>query len=142
MLSGKESEVLLYLREDARKSLAEISGESGIPVATVHGIVRRLKKRGIIIKYASLMDFQRIGYSLRVMMAIKTDRKAEVMRHLSRHPNVNSLSKAASGCDFCIDAVFRHCGELELFKEGLQKFNITYIGEHNMVEEIKAESSV
>ena len=65
MLNTKEKALLIHLRENSRRTMVEISKSSGIPVSTLFLQLKNLEK-DIIQKHFSILDYSKIGYSLKV----------------------------------------------------------------------------
>lgn len=141
MLSEKEFIILSKVRENARISLAEISRQTKIPVTTIYDTLNRLKKRKIIEKQVSIIDFSKIGFGTRINLILKADKKNELIEYLKSNPNVNSIHKVSGNYDFLIDVVFSNLINYESFKDELKKFDLTNIREHHIVEEVKKEGA-
>lgn len=60
-LDQKDQEILLALRKDARKTIADLSQDLGIPRATVHERISKLRRSGIIRKFTIEQDYARTG---------------------------------------------------------------------------------
>lgn len=58
-LDQKDQEILLALRKDSRKTLADLSQELGIPRATVHERISKLRRSGVIRKFTIEQDYSR-----------------------------------------------------------------------------------
>ena len=85
MISNKELLILNHLRGDSRKSLAEISRNTGIPISTVFDKLVWLEKK-VINRYVSLLDFQKIGYGIKVNMLFKINKDfTEFKKFLMNH---------------------------------------------------------
>jgi DNA-binding Lrp family transcriptional regulator len=141
MLTEKEKLILSHLRTNSRKSLVQMSMESNTPVTTLHDTLGRLSKKNIIHKHTSLLDFSKLGYPIRVNVALKSERKSEMLEFLLKSVNVNSISKINNGFDYHVDALFTGLSQYESFKETLQSFGLSKISEHYVVEEIKREGA-
>lgn len=139
MISNKELLILNHLRVDSRKSLAEISRNTGIPISTVFDKLIRLE-RGVIMRYVSLLDFKKLGYGFRVNFMFKVgDDVSKFKKFLMMHKKVNSISRLSGGFDFLIGCVFRDMKELTEFSENLEEFNILSKQEYHLIDEIKVE---
>jgi len=139
MLNEKELLILSHLRENSRESLAEISRKTGIAVTTVYDILHRLKRKNVVDRYVTLLDFPKMGFSVRVNLVLKTDKKTELINFLKNNPNINSIHKITNGDGFLVDAVFRNLIEYEFFKEDIEKFELMTFKEHYIIDEIKRE---
>lgn len=125
MLAHSDILILKHLRKNARKSLAKLSREEGIPVSTIFSKVSRLES-SFIKKNTSLLDFPKMGYGLTTFMLIKLkdSSRKEVIGFLSNHPNTNRLSKINNGFDLFIESIFENMKSYNNFIENLNQFNI------------------
>ncbi len=140
-LNKKELIVLSHLRQNSRKNLTKISKQTGIPVSTLFDKLRKYQQ-GVITKQTVLLDFQKLGFDVKVktLLKIAKDQKQELTNHLINSPSVNSISSVTGGFDLLIEAIFRNLKELEIFSDQLEQFNIKKKEEFFVVEDIKRES--
>jgi len=138
---NKDFRILSNLRMNARETLANISKNTGMPISTVYDKIKRFEK-DIVQKYTLLVNFNKIGYEVRVNFLLKADKqkKNELREHLKDNPKVNSVVAINNGYDFLIDAVFRNMLELQEFNEELERFSIKEKKEFFIIEEIKREA--
>ncbi|MBA3064613.1 Lrp/AsnC family transcriptional regulator [Candidatus Woesearchaeota archaeon] len=132
--------ILTHLRADSRKSLAMISRETNIPISTIFDKVNKLGK-STISKYSPLLDFQKLGFGIRINFALKANdkRKQEFKDFLLKNKNVNSMLRLNNGFDFFIETVFRDMKGLEEFSESLEPFKIKKKKEFFIIEDLKKE---
>jgi DNA-binding Lrp family transcriptional regulator len=139
MISNKELLILNHLRIDSRKSLAEISRNTEIPISTIFDKLLKLEKN-VIKRYVSLLDFQKLGYSVKVHFMFKIGEDIDKFKKfLIDHKKINSISKLSGGFDFLVEGIFKDMKELTEFSEDLDEFNILDKKEHHLVDEIKVE---
>jgi DNA-binding Lrp family transcriptional regulator len=140
LLTKKELLILTHLRADSRKSLTRISRETGIPISTIFDKVNKLGK-STISKYSPLLNFQKLGFGLRVNLILKANdkRKQDLKDFLLKNQNVNSLLRLNNNFDFFIETVFRDMKGLEEFYENLKKFKIKKKKEFFVIEDLKKE---
>ncbi|MFH0737879.1 MAG: Lrp/AsnC family transcriptional regulator [Candidatus Micrarchaeota archaeon] len=60
-LDESDRYILDALKRDARQTIAEISDQLGIPRATVHERIMRMKKAGVIRRFTILEDHAKLG---------------------------------------------------------------------------------
>lgn len=137
MFTQKEKLLLGHLRCNSRKSLAEISRETNIPLSTLFEILKKLEQKAIL-KHASLIDFSKIGYTLKVNFVIKAKNKQELREFLLDNANVNNLVSLINGYDLYAECIFRDLSELNAFKEKLDSLQ-TSAEEIFIIEELKKE---
>ena len=140
MLTKKELLILTHLRADSRKSLAMISRETNIPISTIFDKVNKLGK-STISKYSPLLDFQKLGFGIRINFVLKANdkKKQELKDFLLTNKNVNSMLRLNNDFDFFIETVFRDMKGLEEFSESLEKFKIKKKKEFFIIEDLKKE---
>ncbi|MFH1181941.1 MAG: Lrp/AsnC family transcriptional regulator [Candidatus Woesearchaeota archaeon] len=111
-----EKKLLLCLRRNGRISLSEISRKTGIPTTTVF---ERMKTFNYT-RNVTLLDFEKMGFGIRVFLAIKAGDKEALQEFLTSNQNINSLCRINNGFDFFCEAVFRSIRDSELFNDTLQ----------------------
>jgi DNA-binding Lrp family transcriptional regulator len=129
--------ILRRLRQNSRESFAEISRATSIPVSTVFDYHKKLDEQ-FIHKYASLIDFRKLGYGIRVMLYIKAQDQEALEEYLLKHPNVNNLfqvEKKRLGCE----VFFKTLKDYYDFLETIEPFRIQKLEEHDIIEELKLE---
>ncbi len=141
ILDEKESLILLELIKNSRQSLAGISKKTGVPTTTIHNIIRRLKKKGIIEKHIAIINFSKIGFPLRINFIIRVEKKKELLDFLIGEKCVNWIKKINNGYDFIVDLFFRNLSEYESFKEKIEAYGIDGKKEHYIIEELKEDCS-
>jgi Lrp/AsnC family transcriptional regulator, leucine-responsive regulatory protein len=142
MIPRKDVEIILHLRNNARKRVTEISRDTKIPATTIYDRVRTHEKSGLIKRYAGLLDFDKLGYPVKTHFAIRVDKdsRKELQSFLQEQPNINSLYKIGYGPDFLFEALFRNFTETEEFVEKLgERFDIKEIQNFHVIEELKKE---
>jgi len=138
MLKEKEHLLLSNLRQNSRESLVKISSKTNIPISTLFDVLKRLEAN-VIKKHFSIVDFAKLGYSIRVNFVLKTKNKKEISKFLMKHPSVNSASSLINNYDFYVDCFFRNLKESTDFKSNLENIGITEMKEMFIIDEIKRE---
>ncbi len=138
----KEKELLITLRQNSRLSLTEISKKTQIPVTTIYD---KLKEAcdDIITRYTVLLDFAKLGYTIRVQFFIRAhkNKREDLFQHLLMHPNVNSAYIVNNGYDFACDAIFRDIATAELFaKELEEKHRVAKVDSFYVLQDFKREA--
>ena len=127
-------------RKNARENLTRTSRRTGIPVSTIYDRLKRYEG-SIIKKHTALLDFAELGFSLKVLMAIKVtaDKRDELLSFLEKHHRVNSLYKITSGYDVLLEGIFKNLKEYQLFCENIEVFTPQGRQEFFIIEDIKQE---
>ncbi|MBI4154863.1 Lrp/AsnC family transcriptional regulator [Candidatus Woesearchaeota archaeon] len=116
----KKTDMLLTvnLRKNARASLTDISRETKIPISTLY---EKLKsKNGTFFKkFTTILDFSSLGFMTRITVVLKTfpEKRDEMLRYLTNHPNVNNVYRINNGYDFQFEAIFKDLKQQEDFME-------------------------
>ncbi|MBU0536729.1 MAG: Lrp/AsnC family transcriptional regulator [Nanoarchaeota archaeon] len=140
-LKTKDMKILRCLRKNSNQPLTDIARETGIPVTTIYDRMR-LHDKEIIRKYTILLDFPKIGYHAKTKIALKTGigSKEKLLKFLTEHPNVNSISKINLGFDFFIEVIFRDQEETHNFIDQIEEmFQIEEKHVFSVVDEIEME---
>jgi DNA-binding Lrp family transcriptional regulator len=92
-LDDKDLMILDALHKDARKTIAELSNELGIPRATVHERIVGLRKSGVIRRFTIEQDYRLTGLPTLSFVFAEYDRSAkadqhEVARNIAKIPGV------------------------------------------------------
>lgn len=140
MLSKKDQMVLSYFRKDARASLTSLSKKTAIPVSTLFDKLRKFEN-DIITKHTSMVNFQKLGFDLRVTIALKVnkDEKPKIQSFLVNHERINSVFQINNGYDFLIEGIFTNMRDFQIFNDQLDKFQIHQKNEFYILDELKKE---
>lgn len=131
-----EKEMLKILRDNSRISLTKLANELNIDVREAFEIKNSFENR-IITKYSSLIDFEKLGYTIIVNFIIKAEKDDILKGFLFNHRNVNNLYRIEDG--FIAEAVFKDMKEFSDFNETLDNFNLKEKKFHPVIKEIKRE---
>jgi len=109
--------ILRILQDNGRASYSEIARRLGVPESTVRLRVRKLVEKGIIRKFAALINPFKAGYSIVAFIAVdvepgKVKRAAE---ELIKLPEVDVLGIATGAHDILMQVTVRDLQELEEF---------------------------
>ena len=138
MMNEKEFILLKHLRKNSRKSLAKVGEEADIPVSTLFDALKRLES-GVIKKHVSLLDFNKMGYHIKVNITMSARNKNGLKEFLIRDERVNNLYCLTNDYHFFAECIFKDLKEAEDFKEKLKEFGINQLHENFVLEEIKKE---
>ncbi len=73
--------LLQALKQDARKTIAELSAMLGIPRATVHERISRMKKAGVIRRFTIEEDYSKTGLPTLSFVFVEYDRQSRIDQH-------------------------------------------------------------
>ena len=80
-IDQKDHVILHALKKDARKTIADLSHELGIPRATVHERIMKLKQSGVIKRFTIEQDYSLIGLPTMGFVFASYDMNAKVDQH-------------------------------------------------------------
>ena len=63
--------IVQALNENVRKSLRELSRDFNVSISTISNRVKKLEKQCIILEYILLINKEKLGYDLTVVINIK-----------------------------------------------------------------------
>ena len=78
MLDEKDELILEELKKDARMSTVDIARKTGLPRVTVHERIRKLKEKGVIKHFTTLLDYGKIGTSTTAFVLVSYDPHQQV----------------------------------------------------------------
>lgn len=140
MITAKENIVLDHLRKNSRITLTDISRNTDLPITTVFEIIDRLNKKGVITRFASLLDFSKIGYAIRINLLLKARDKDDLQEFLVKSEHTNTVQKINSG--LLAECIFNDFSSYEIFKEKLDTFGILSFDEHVVIKELKQHGAL
>ena len=94
--------IVREVSQDARATLADLSGAVGLSVSAVQARLRRLETRGVITGYRALVDAEAVGKPLAAFVEItpldpaQPDNAPELLEHLSEIEACHSIAGDAS----------------------------------------------
>jgi Lrp/AsnC family transcriptional regulator for asnA, asnC and gidA len=101
-LDQKDYVILDVLRENSSLSMQNIAKKTGIPVATVHNRIKKMRAEGVIKKYTVEIDKAKLGRPMSVFIAVKAGPKADhaaMLREICRHELVEEGAVIAGQFD-------------------------------------------
>ena len=120
-LSETDMKILQVLLEDARFSSRQIAKKVGVSVGTVLSRIRKMEEDGLIKGYSVIMNHERLGYELTVVMEVTVSkgRLVEMENEIAKIPNVCSVYDVTGLTDAFIIAKFKTREELGKFTKRL-----------------------
>jgi DNA-binding Lrp family transcriptional regulator len=120
-LDETDVEILKALTLDARLSSRQIAKQCNVSIGTVLTRTKRMENEGIIRGYSALLDHEKIGYELTVIIEITVSkgRLLEVENEIARLSNVCCVYDVTGLIDAIIIAKFKNREELGKFTKRL-----------------------
>jgi DNA-binding Lrp family transcriptional regulator len=121
VLSETDVKILQVLLEDARFSSRQIAKKVGVSVGTVLSRIKKMEEDGLIKGYSVIMNHERLGYELTVVMEVTVSkgRLVEMENEIAKIPNVCSVYDVTGLTDAFIIAKFKTREELGKFTKRL-----------------------
>jgi Lrp/AsnC family transcriptional regulator for asnA, asnC and gidA len=141
-LDQADLKLLGHLRTNARDTLTRISQETEIPISSIFDKLKRLEKMNVIKRYTSLLELNKIGIHVRVLLLVKPYKssKGNLADWLIEKRPVNWLLRINGKWKLAAECLFPNIKNLESFIEDLEKsfrgveFSVFYI-----IEDLKSE---
>ncbi len=140
-MNQKDLKIIAHLRQNARIPLTKMSKKTQIPVSTIFDKIKQYEDN-LIHRHTTLIKFSELGFNTRANVMIKVDRNAResVKEFLSKHHNINTVSRINNGFDYMFEAIFVNIKDIEDFMELLdQKFKLENKEVYYIVDDIKKE---
>lgn len=121
VLNETDMKILQILLEDARFSSRQIAKKVGVSVGTVLSRIKKMEEDGLIKGYSVIMNHERLGYELTVVMEVTVSkgRLVEMENEIAKIPNVCSVYDVTGLTDAFIIAKFKTREELGKFTKRL-----------------------
>lgn len=136
----RELSIVNMLRQDARISNAKIAERTKVSMGTVARSIRK-SEGDYIIKYSSLIDFDRLGYFVGTLFIIGLPKDGKsslaLVEFLSASRSINTISRTSDD-RLIAEAYFRNMAEFVDFRHFVDEF-AENVAEHEIVGEIVKE---
>ena len=142
-MPNEKNEQASFIRSNQRPSgnasekISRIAAEIDRPVTTVFEEEKRLRRCGIIVRYCSSLDFEKLGFPIRACFFLKPEKRfTENQASLTRNNHVNNL-QILEGSVLFLEVIFRRMEPFLHFMGQLPDKRLVYY----MAEELKTESA-
>ena len=116
-----DKKILAELLKNSNRSNRELAKAIGVSAATVINHIQRLESAGVITDYTVMLDFERLGYELTVIMTVTVNRGKllETQREIAKLPYVCAVYDVTGQVDSIVIAKFKNRRELSEFPKDL-----------------------
>jgi len=128
-----------YFRNQARTNLTSMSKDLGIAVSTIHDHLKDMEENGLIKRHTSIVDFDELGYTVRVIVSIDAPVDSDVGDFLDDCDAVNTAWRTTSASDYVAEAVFNDMGDFDEFQRDLQNHDVEDVNYSIVMDDIKRE---
>ncbi|MEM0095367.1 MAG: Lrp/AsnC family transcriptional regulator [Candidatus Bathyarchaeia archaeon] len=120
-LDNIDLKILRALTSDARASSRQLAKQCGVSTSTVLSRVKRLEENGVIKGYTAIVDHEKLGYELTVVveLTVSKGRLLEVENEVAKLPNVCCVYDVTGLIDAVVIAKFKNREELSKFAKRL-----------------------
>ncbi|MBI2129581.1 Lrp/AsnC family transcriptional regulator [Candidatus Woesearchaeota archaeon] len=139
MLNPRDLLIIMQLRKNARQSLVDISKETKIPVSTIYDKIRSHEK-GAIKKHTALLDFQKLGFNIRIKLLLSVKKREDFQKFILSHENINSAYQIDGEYEFMLDCIFRYMADMQDFMKKIEQYGVEKKQMHYVSNELKCES--
>jgi len=118
----KDKRIMNLLLENSKLSYRQIAKKVNLSVATVITRVKRLEKEKIIKKYTMLLDYEKLGYDVPVVIDLRVSKGKlfNVEKKIANNPNVFFVYDKTGLFDATIIAKFKNRKDMDDFVKMLQ----------------------
>ena len=134
--------ILNALLENSRLSYREIAKKLKKSVATIMKRVRQLEQEGVIKNYSAVLDYEKLGYDVAVLVEVKVSKGKlfEVEKKISAHQNVVAVYDHTGPFDALILAKFKTRKFMDDFLKQLQAYDFVERTETMLILNILKEA--
>jgi len=127
--------ILEKLKQNGRKPYSEIAKELNLATSTVAGRVKKMKEQKIIKGFNTLIDYEKLGFNLTAMIAIKakSEKIPETAETLKNKPRVISFYEVTGKTDMLLISRFQNRENMNQFIKQLQKTPGIHSTETNVI---------
>jgi len=120
-LKPLDKKILSLLLSNSRLSYREIARKTKTSIATVIQHVRKLESQGVIKSYTAMLDHEKLGYEISVIIEIVVSKGklTYVEQKIAKYRNVLAVYDVTGTTDAMIIAKFKNRKELSRFVKSL-----------------------
>lgn len=120
-----DREVINALIDDSRLSYRQLAGKIGVSAATIMKHVKGLEKAGVIKGYTAVIDHEKLGFDIDVIIHIKVSKGKlfEVERKIATAESVRAVYDVTGDYDSVVVARFRNRRLLDSFLKKIQTYD-------------------
>ena len=148
-LDEKDTILLIQLQANARLTNAELGKLVNLSPSGVQKRLRKLEESGIIERYATMLNRQRLGYDLLVFIKViikdhSIERIADFDEEVSAMPEVLESHRVIGDADYLLKVVVRDRKELDhfLMKRLVPLKSIERVSTYLVLKESKETTSI
>jgi len=115
LLDDIDKKIIKVLEDDARTSLRKISELVDVSLGTVSNRVKRMEKNGIIRGYSVILDPDKIGWELNVVIGLRIQkgRLIEIQERIAKDSRVHGVYDVTGDFDSMVIAKAKNRKDLD-----------------------------
>lgn len=117
--------IINALIDDSRLSYRQLAGKIGVSAATIMKHVKGLEKAGVIMGYTAVIDHEKLGFDIDVIIHIKVSKGKlfEVEKRIATSDCVKAVYDVTGDYDSVVVARFRNRRILDSFLKKIQTYD-------------------
>lgn len=149
MLEAKDRRILAELQVDSRLSTQELADRVGMSTSACWRRVKALETKGIISRYAVVVDAKKAGFQLSSIVHLSLARHEQenvenFIREVSRHPEILECFATSGEADFHLRVVVE---DMDAYNHFLDNFvfslpGVSQVRSNIVLKEIKSDSAL
>ncbi len=126
VIDAADRRILAILQEDATVPIAEIAERVGLSQTPCWKRIKRMERDGLIVRRVALLDRDRLGLGVTVMVAVRTAQHDDQWLHsfaegVSRIPEVMEFYRMSGDVDYLLKIVARDIADYDRIYRKLTK---------------------
>ena len=144
MTDDLDVKIITALLGNSKISYRKLARKLGVSVATIINRVGRLEKEKIIEGYTTSLDYEKLGYDVKVIIEVRVSRGKlfEVETKIANHPNVAAVFDVTGAFDSMIIANFKTRSEMDKFLKKIQSYEFVERTETKLVLNTVKEGNI
>lgn len=124
-IDAVDKKLINHLLDNGRDSYREIAKKMRLSPATVMKRVRALESKGVIKSYSAVLDYDKLGYDIHIIIDVRVARGKlhMVEKKIAKHQNVSAVYDNTGSFDATVIARFRTRAAMDKFLKHLQTFD-------------------
>lgn len=126
MLDNVDIRILECLKHNSRENASVIGSKVNMSVSAVIERIKKLESSGIIKQYTTVLDEEKLGYSVQALVFINLDfhdRGKTFLEFCKKHPQVIECVSVAGDYDVQLKVCAAHTADLEKLLSEIRALN-------------------
>ncbi len=134
-LDDTDRKILNELIRDSRQSYRQLAKRIKVSAGTIMTRVRRLESEKVIKSYTTRIDYEKLGYDLRVLIDIRISKGqlSQMEKKIAKEPHVSMIFDNTGHFDATIIAIFKNRRSMDSFLKKIQSYEFVERTETKLV---------